>query len=382
MAKVLSSISLDSPASPVTDDTGATFAFAGTPSLAGGGGVQRYDFKWEVDSGGGYVTIGAATGLTTADTNPLVNTNSQTQNSITVTCTDVGSYTIRIVGAPTSGGSYTVVSSTQTVEVQAAANPITVTPGLATLITSTLVPTVTATNHITVTPPLATLTVSGLAPTVTATEGSDVTVTPDVAALLLSTFAPSASVTAHQTLIPAAASLDTTVFAPSVVVTDHQAAVPSPASLSLTTFIPSIVTTDPQLVTPDTAVLTTTTFGPSIYAGTTVVTGIGALSLTSYAPAVALTDDQLITPEAAAVALSSFAPSIVTEGPQTITPGMATLALMAFSPSLAAPVLSVDQRGIHATIAVEAGLSAGISLDGLRASITPGVGVTADLDES
>lgn len=117
MAKVLSSISRDSPASPLSVNTGSTFSFAGTPTLTGSGGVQRYDFKWEVDSGSGYVTIGAATGLTAAGTNPLVNSNSQTQNAITVTCSDAGSYTIRMVGAPVSGGSYTILSATQTVTV-------------------------------------------------------------------------------------------------------------------------------------------------------------------------------------------------------------------------------------------------------------------------
>ena len=122
MAKVLSSISLDAPASPVSASVNDTFAFSGTPSFAGGGGVQRYDWKWEVNDGGGYVTIVASgTGLITAGTNPIINTNSQTQNSITVTCDQAGSYTIRMAGAPSSGGSYTVVSATQTVEVSAQA---------------------------------------------------------------------------------------------------------------------------------------------------------------------------------------------------------------------------------------------------------------------
>jgi len=118
VAKVLNSISLDAPAAPVTADVNDTFDFTGTPGFAGGGGVQRYDWKWEVDDGGGFVTIGASgTGLITADTNPLVNSNSQTANSITVTCDQAGSYTIRMAGAPTTGGSYTVFSATQTVEV-------------------------------------------------------------------------------------------------------------------------------------------------------------------------------------------------------------------------------------------------------------------------
>jgi hypothetical protein len=122
MARVLNSITLDAPASPVSADVSDTFPFTGTPGFTGGGGVQRYDFKWQVDSGGGYVTIGASgTGLITADTNPVINTNSSSPNSITVSCDQPGSYTIRMVGAPTSGGSYTVLSSTQTVEVAAAA---------------------------------------------------------------------------------------------------------------------------------------------------------------------------------------------------------------------------------------------------------------------
>ena len=117
MAKVLSSISLDSPASPLGLNTGSSFTFAGTPTLTGGGGAQRYDFRWEVNSGTGFVPITGSTGLTTADTNPLINTNSQSQNAITVTCSVAGSYTIRMAGAPTSGGSYTVLSPTQSVTV-------------------------------------------------------------------------------------------------------------------------------------------------------------------------------------------------------------------------------------------------------------------------
>jgi hypothetical protein len=135
MAKVLNSISLDAPSSPVVTTVGQTFSFQGTPGFTGSGGVQRYDFKWEVDSGGGYVTIASSgTGLTTSDTNPLINTNSQSANSITVTASTGGTYTIRMSGAPTSGGSYTVTSSTQTVTVVVLP---TVTTTTATNITST-----------------------------------------------------------------------------------------------------------------------------------------------------------------------------------------------------------------------------------------------------
>lgn len=118
MAKVLSSIAFNAPAAPVTANVSDTFAFTGTPGFTGTGGVQRYDFKWEVDDGGGYVTIAASgTGLITSGTNPIINTNAQTAQSITVTCDQVGTYTIRMVGAPTSGGSYTVLSTTETVTV-------------------------------------------------------------------------------------------------------------------------------------------------------------------------------------------------------------------------------------------------------------------------
>ena len=119
MARVLNSISLTAPAAPVEAAVDDSFTFTGTPSFTGSGGVQRYDMKWEVDAGAGFITIEAGAGLTTADDNPLVNSNSASANSITVDCTEAGSYTIRVSGAPTSGGSYTVVSSTQTVEVSA-----------------------------------------------------------------------------------------------------------------------------------------------------------------------------------------------------------------------------------------------------------------------
>lgn len=128
MPKVLNGITVDSPTGPLSLNTSDTFSFAGTPSFSGSGGVQRYDWKWEVDSGGGYVTIASSgTGLITADTNPLINSNSQTSNSITVTCDAVGTYTIRMVGAPTTGGSYTVISATESVTVSAPLNHYTLT---------------------------------------------------------------------------------------------------------------------------------------------------------------------------------------------------------------------------------------------------------------
>lgn len=121
MPRVLNSITLGAPASPVTAAVNDTFSFSGTPGFSGSGGVNRYDWKWEVDDGGGYVPIGASgTGLITAGTNPLVNSNSTSANAITVSCDEAGAYTIRMSGAPATGGSYTVFSATQTITVNAA----------------------------------------------------------------------------------------------------------------------------------------------------------------------------------------------------------------------------------------------------------------------
>src|SRR3990167_1733607 len=164
MAKVLNAISLDAPAAPVSAAPTDTFSFSGTPGFSGSGGVTRYDFKWEVDGGGGYVTIASSgTGLITADTNPVTNSNSAAQKTITVTCDTAGSYTIRMVGAPATGGSYTVLSSTQTVEVTA---PVVVTPGVVALPTTTFAPTVSVTDRQLVTPGVASLVTSAFAPTV------------------------------------------------------------------------------------------------------------------------------------------------------------------------------------------------------------------------
>lgn len=131
MAKVLNSITLDAPAAPITPAILDTFTFTGTPGFTGSGGVQRYDQIWQVNKdGAGYVTIAAsATGLITASTNPLSNTNSQSANSITVEVESAGSYVIRMQGASTSGGAYDVTSGTQTVTVSA---PIHATTGVLT----------------------------------------------------------------------------------------------------------------------------------------------------------------------------------------------------------------------------------------------------------
>jgi hypothetical protein len=268
MAKVLTSISFDAPAAPVTADVSDTFAFTGTPGFTGTGGVQRYDFKWEVDDGGGFVTIAATgTGLITAGTNPVINTNSSTANSITVTCDQVGSYTIRMAGAPTSGGSYTVLSATETVTVS---DPnVTVTPGVIALTLATFAAVVTATANVTVTPTTQALTLTTFAPTVTATANQ--VVTPTTASLSLTTFAPTVTGGSGTTVTPTTAALTTATFAPTVSVSDNKTVTPDTAALSLSAFAPTVTATANQTVTPATAALTLTAFAP-------IVTASGSIS--------------------------------------------------------------------------------------------------------
>lgn len=310
MAKVLNSISLDAPAAPVTANISDTFAFTGTPGFGGGGGVQRYDFKWEVDDGGGFVTIGASgTGLITADTNPLVNSNSQTANSITVTCDQAGSYTIRMAGAPTSGGSYTVLSATQTVEVSAPAN-VTVTPGVIALTLATFAAVVIATANVTVTPTTKALSLTTFAPAVTATQNQ--TVTPTTRALSLTTFAPTVTGGAGLTVTPTTAALTTAMFAPTVAVSDHKTVTPTTVALVTSAFAPTVTTTAHQIATPTTAALVLEAFAPTVTggAGLTVTPSTAALSLATFEPTVSATNHQTVTPGTATLTLAAFAPTV------------------------------------------------------------------------
>ena len=66
MARTLNAVTLTAPSSAVNANTGSTFTFTATPGFSGTAAVNRYDLKFEVNNGGGYVTIGAASGLTTA----------------------------------------------------------------------------------------------------------------------------------------------------------------------------------------------------------------------------------------------------------------------------------------------------------------------------
>lgn len=219
MPKTLNSITVGSPAVSLSTSQGSTFSFAGTPGFSGSGGVNRYDFKWEVDDGGGYVTIASSgTVLTTSNTNPLTNSNSQSSNSITVTASTVGTYTIRMAGAPTTGGSYTVFSATRSVTVTSASvNP-----------------------------------------------------EPSAASLAVTGATPSVVVSDHKLATPAGASLSITGASPSVAVSDHKLAIPSGASLNVTGAGLTISVSDNKLIEPGGASVSITGSAPSVSNGASV----------------------------------------------------------------------------------------------------------------
>ena len=115
--------------------------------------------------------------------------------------------------------------------------PVTVTPGVASLTTTTFAPTVSTPRL--VTPGVVALTLTAFAPTVTVA-AAGVTVTPTTAALSLATFAPSVAVSDHKRVTPSPLALALTALAPTITATANRRAVPSTAALVLTTFAPTV----------------------------------------------------------------------------------------------------------------------------------------------
>lgn len=210
----------------------------------------------------------------------------------------------------------------------------TVTPGVASLTLTPLAPTVAATAHQTVTPGTVALTLTPQTPTVTASDHQ--TVTPGTASLTLTPQTPTVGVSDNQTVTPGSASLSLTPQAPAVAVSNNIAVTPGTASLALTAFAPSTILSDHQLVTPGVAALTLTPYAPTVTggAGVTVTPGTAALSLTAFAPTTVLSDHQLVTPGVASLALTAFAPTVTGGAGFTVTPGAASLALTAFAPTV------------------------------------------------
>lgn len=280
MSRTLNAITLNAPAAAVTGEVGNTFTFSGTPGFSGTSTVNSYDFKWEVDPGSGYVTINnTTTGLRTAATNPVTNTKQTTIFSATITCSVAGTYTIRMSGAPTTGGSYTVTSATQSITVRTAPQPSALslalsgaTPAVATTANVTVSPTTLAMTLSGATPAVATpvsvspdalalalagatpavatpvavspagldMALAGATPTVTVSGGADVVVSPGPLALSLSGATPTVAVTANVLVQPAALALALAYGTPTVATTANLVVLPGPLALAFEGYAPHV----------------------------------------------------------------------------------------------------------------------------------------------
>jgi hypothetical protein len=176
------------------------------------------------------------------------------------------------IGARADIANSQVFIDVATIEVNYTDASVLVTPGVASLISSTFAPTVTATQNQLVTPGLVSLTLASFAPTVSTPR----VVTPDPAALTLTTFAPTVTGGSGTTVTPGLAELTFALFAPVVTTTDHQTVVPGPLGLTLTGFAPTVSATANVLVTPDTASLILTGFAP-VVAGDAVSADVPAM---------------------------------------------------------------------------------------------------------
>lgn len=216
-------------------------------------------------------------------------------------------------------GTYTVASS-----------PVNVTPGTASLSTSTFAPTVA--TPVAVTPAAASLTTSLFAPTVFASDNQEVT--PSNAALTTSLFAPTVSLSDNQNVTPGVAALTTSLLTPTVTTTDHQNVTPGTASLTLATFAPTVELGGNQEVIPGNAALSTSLFAPTVVASNhqNVTPSVSSLTISLFAPTVTTTNHQNVTPSTAALTTALFAPTVSTSGPVNVTPGVASLSLTGYAP--------------------------------------------------
>lgn len=300
MTKVLNAITLNTPAANVAGPIGATFAFAGTPGFTGTSSVQGYDAKWEADPGSGYVTLdNTTTGLRTSATNPIVNRTATTQMSATVTLTTAGTYTIRMSGAPTSGGSYTVTSATKTVTVNSAIQPAAVA-----MTFTGATPTVAVTNNISVTPTVMALTFTGATPTVAVT--TNVSVAPTVLAMTWAGATP--SVMTPVTVAPAGLSLSLTGATP--IVASPVRVSPDPLAMNLTGATPTVST--PISVNPSALALALAFATPAVSTPVGVVPSAASLALTFATPTVTVSggSDIVVTPDALAMLFAGAVPYV------------------------------------------------------------------------
>lgn len=245
--------------------------------------------------------------------------NSETECAIQIIATDVvPGDTIQFrFTSPDWAVTYTV---TPTLTVSS--GNVAVTPGVASLATSSFAPTIL--TPIMVTPGTASLVTATFAPTINIAAGG-ITVTPGMASLSSTIYAP--AVVLGMVVVPSTSSLATSSYSPSIEI--DIVVVPPQAVLSLTTFAPSPAVG--TVIAPSTASLSTTPLAPSILVGTAVTPGTASIATARFAPSVEI--DVAAAPPTQALTLAAFTPSIILG--TVVTPGVLTLTTGTFAPTVA-----------------------------------------------
>ena len=157
----------------------------------------------------------------------------------------------------------------------------------------------------------------------------NVTVTPGVVALATAAFAPVVTATANIVATIGVAALTAALFA--CTVTTPRLVTPAALAHATTAFAPTVMVGTPNItVTPGTLSLTTSTFAPTIQLPKLVTPGQLAQTLTSFAPTVGI--GVKVTPATLALTTSPFAPTVV--NPQSAIPTTLALATATFAPSV------------------------------------------------
>ena len=117
MAKTVTSIALDLPASDPNSDEAQTFTMDGTVTSSGSHELDC-DVHMQWDQGSAtWVDLTGSGGLSTADTNPVNNHVNENLTAITVTGNTAGSYEVRIRTIDHNDTDAEDLSGTQTVTV-------------------------------------------------------------------------------------------------------------------------------------------------------------------------------------------------------------------------------------------------------------------------
>ena len=121
MASTVASVALTQPSSDPNIDEAQTYTQGGQVTFASHGGAD-YDMHFQYDQGSGsWTDIPLSGGLSTADTNPIVNITDAVEYTITVTGSTEDVYEVRIQTVDHGDSENVDTSGTQTVTVNAGA---------------------------------------------------------------------------------------------------------------------------------------------------------------------------------------------------------------------------------------------------------------------